>query len=62
MLHSFFLRQEKELVENKYPIEVIDSQVLVMRGEKEIRKALKRLKDEQLRRMRYPDSYYPFGW
>jgi hypothetical protein len=30
-----------------------------MRGEKEIREALKRLKDEHLRRMRQPDSYSP---
>jgi len=28
-----------------------------MRGEKEIREALKRLKDEHLRRMRDPESY-----
>lgn len=28
-----------------------------MRGEKEIREALKRLKDEHMRRMRQPDSY-----
>ena len=28
-----------------------------MRGEKEIREALKRLKDENLRRMRQPESY-----
>jgi hypothetical protein len=28
-----------------------------MRGEKEIREALKRLEDEHLRRMRQPDSY-----
>ena len=28
-----------------------------MRGEKEIREALKRLKDEHLKRMRQPDSY-----
>ena len=38
-----------------------------MRGEKEIREALKRLKDEHLRRMRQPDSYSPphvdsHGW
>jgi hypothetical protein len=37
-----------------------------MRGEKEIREALKRLKDEHLRRMRQPDSYSPYvdshGW
>jgi len=30
-----------------------------MREEKEIREALKRLKDEQLRRLRDPDSYSP---
>jgi hypothetical protein len=30
-----------------------------MRGENEIREALKRLKDEHLRRMRQPDSYSP---
>ena len=30
-----------------------------MRGEKEIREALKRLKDEHLKRMRQPDSYSP---
>ena len=30
-----------------------------MRGEKEIREALKRLKDEHLRIMRQPDSYSP---
>ena len=28
-----------------------------MRGEKAIREALKRLKDEHLKRMRQPDSY-----
>ncbi len=32
-----------------------------MRGEKEIREALKRLKDEHLKRMRQPDSYSPTG-
>jgi hypothetical protein len=32
-----------------------------MRGEKEIREALKRLKDEHLKRMRQPDSYSPPG-
>jgi len=30
-----------------------------MREEKEIREALKRVKDEHLRRMRDPDSYSP---
>ncbi len=30
-----------------------------MREEKEIREALKRLKDEHLKRMRQPDSYSP---
>ena len=30
-----------------------------MRGEKEIREALKKLKDEHLRRMRQPDNYSP---
>ena len=30
-----------------------------MRNEKEIREALKRLKDEHLKRMRQPDSYSP---
>ena len=30
-----------------------------MRQEKEIREALKRLKDERLRRARQPDSYSP---
>ena len=30
-----------------------------MRGEKEIREALKRLSDEHLKRMRQPDSYSP---
>ncbi len=32
-----------------------------MREEKEIREALKKLKDEHLRRMRQPDSYSPLG-
>jgi len=32
-----------------------------MREEKEIREALKRLKDEHLKRMRQPDSYSPLG-
>jgi len=32
-----------------------------MRNEKEIREALKKLKDEHLRRMRDPDSYSPLG-
>jgi len=32
-----------------------------MRKEKEIREALKKLKDEHLRRMRQPDSYSPLG-
>ena len=32
-----------------------------MREEKEIREALKRLKDEHLRRMRDLDSHSPFG-
>ena len=32
-----------------------------MREEKEIREALKRLKDEHLRRMQQPDTYSPPG-
>jgi len=32
-----------------------------MRKEKEIREALKRLKDEHLKKMRQPDSYSPLG-
>ena len=32
-----------------------------MRGEKEIREALKRLRDEHMRRMRKPDSYSSLG-
>jgi len=32
-----------------------------MREEKEIREALKRLKDEHLKRMRQPESYSPSG-
>ena len=32
-----------------------------MRGEKEIREALKRLKEEHLRRAQDPDSYSPLG-
>ena len=32
-----------------------------MRKEKEIREALKKLKDEHLKKMRQPDSYSPLG-
>jgi len=32
-----------------------------MREEKEIREALKKLKDEHLKKMRQPDSYSPLG-